>query len=195
MQGKREPPAPLAVLFGRLARNHPAARAVGPLRRRPGAECSRAWTWPRSRNRSAAAHGAASHRYRSRPQAGGISEFAFARQQCSGSHGRCHCPAISGRPFFRRSFVHHAASSALPGNAGQIAPRGVARLQARRSFRGQRQPSKLVHGLIHIGDKLVPINPDTIGARLEAAGFEVLEVEKNSHAFRFQARNRQPVCR
>jgi SAM-dependent methyltransferase len=61
MKGKREPPAPLAVLFGRLARNHPAARAVGPLRRRPGAERSRAWTWPRSRNRSAAAHGAASH--------------------------------------------------------------------------------------------------------------------------------------
>jgi SAM-dependent methyltransferase len=42
--------------------------------------------------------------------------------------------------------------------------------------------------LIHIGDTLVPINPDTVGARLEAAGFEVLEVEKNSHAFRFQAR-------
>jgi SAM-dependent methyltransferase len=42
--------------------------------------------------------------------------------------------------------------------------------------------------LIHIGDTLVPVDPDTVGVRLEAAGFEVLDVEKNSEAFRFQAR-------
>ncbi len=41
--------------------------------------------------------------------------------------------------------------------------------------------------LIHIGDTLVPVDPDTVGVRLEAAGFEVLQVEKNTHAFRFQA--------
>jgi SAM-dependent methyltransferase len=45
--------------------------------------------------------------------------------------------------------------------------------------------------LIHIGDTLVPVDPDTFGVRLEAAGFEVLEVEKNSDAFRFHARKRQ----
>ena len=42
--------------------------------------------------------------------------------------------------------------------------------------------------IIHIGDTLVPVNPDTFGARLERAGFEVLEVQKNSQAFRFRAR-------
>jgi SAM-dependent methyltransferase len=42
--------------------------------------------------------------------------------------------------------------------------------------------------LIHIGDTFVPVDPDTFGARLEAAGFQVLEVEKNSEAFRFHAR-------
>lgn len=42
--------------------------------------------------------------------------------------------------------------------------------------------------LIHIGDTLVPVNPDTVGARLEAAGFEVLEVNRNDSAFRFHAR-------
>jgi ubiquinone/menaquinone biosynthesis C-methylase UbiE len=42
--------------------------------------------------------------------------------------------------------------------------------------------------VIHIGDTLVPVNPDTFGARLEDAGFEVLEVQKNSQAFRFRAR-------
>jgi hypothetical protein len=47
--------------------------------------------------------------------------------------------------------------------------------------------------LIHIGDTLVPVDPDTFGVRLEAAGFQVLEVEKNSQAFRFHAR--RPAAR
>src|SRR5215469_14646949 len=42
--------------------------------------------------------------------------------------------------------------------------------------------------IIHIGDTLVPVNPDTFGARLGSVGFEVLEVQKNSEAFRFRAR-------
>jgi ubiquinone/menaquinone biosynthesis C-methylase UbiE len=42
--------------------------------------------------------------------------------------------------------------------------------------------------VIHIGDTLVPVSPDTFGSRLQSAGFEVLEVEKNSEAFRFRAR-------
>lgn len=47
--------------------------------------------------------------------------------------------------------------------------------------------------LIHIGDTLVPVEPDTFGARLEGAGFQVLEIEKNSDAFRFCAR--RPIAR
>lgn len=42
--------------------------------------------------------------------------------------------------------------------------------------------------IIHIGDTLVPVNPDSFDQRLQSAGFEVLEVQKNSHAFRFRAR-------
>ena len=42
--------------------------------------------------------------------------------------------------------------------------------------------------IIHIGDTLVPVNPDTFGVRLERGGFEVLEVQKNLQAFRFRAR-------
>jgi hypothetical protein len=41
--------------------------------------------------------------------------------------------------------------------------------------------------LIHIGDTLVPVDPNSVGARLEAAGFQVLEVEKNQTSFRFYA--------
>lgn len=46
--------------------------------------------------------------------------------------------------------------------------------------------------VIHIGDTLVPVNPDTFGVRLENAGFEVLEVQKNLQAFRFRARRPLP---
>jgi SAM-dependent methyltransferase len=42
--------------------------------------------------------------------------------------------------------------------------------------------------IIHIGDTLVPVNPNGFAARLESVGFEVLEVEKDSQAFRFRAR-------
>lgn len=42
--------------------------------------------------------------------------------------------------------------------------------------------------LIHFGDTLMPIDPDTFGVRLEAAGFEVVQIETNSDAFRFHAR-------
>ena len=42
--------------------------------------------------------------------------------------------------------------------------------------------------LIHIGDTLVPVKPETFAARLQSAGFEVLDVQTNSRAFRFRAR-------
>jgi len=42
--------------------------------------------------------------------------------------------------------------------------------------------------LIHLGDTLVPVNPDTLEARLEAAGFTENLVETNPYAFRFRAR-------
>lgn len=42
--------------------------------------------------------------------------------------------------------------------------------------------------IIHIGDTLVPVDPDTFGTRLEAARFELMNIEKNSEAFRFHAR-------
>jgi ubiquinone/menaquinone biosynthesis C-methylase UbiE len=41
--------------------------------------------------------------------------------------------------------------------------------------------------VIHIGDTLVPVDPDSVGTRLEAARFRVVEIEKNSDAFRFYA--------
>ena len=42
--------------------------------------------------------------------------------------------------------------------------------------------------LIHVGDTLVPLDPVTFGARLAAAGFQAVLVERDTHAFRFYAR-------
>jgi ubiquinone/menaquinone biosynthesis C-methylase UbiE len=46
---------------------------------------------------------------------------------------------------------------------------------------------KLRMRLIHIGDTLVPVNPDTLRGRLERAGFENVSVDVNPYAFRFRA--------
>jgi SAM-dependent methyltransferase len=42
--------------------------------------------------------------------------------------------------------------------------------------------------LIHLGDTFVPVDPDTLPVRLEAAGFERIQVERASDFFRFHAR-------
>lgn len=55
-------------------------------------------------------------------------------------------------------------------------------------FAGSDSLQSLMMRVIHIGDTLVPVDPETFGQRLEAAGFEVLVIEKNSQTFRFQAR-------
>lgn len=56
------------------------------------------------------------------------------------------------------------------------------------AFVGSDSLQGLLMRLIHIGDTLVPVDPETFGTRLEAAGFEVLGVQKNSGTFRFHAR-------
>jgi SAM-dependent methyltransferase len=83
------------------------------------------------------------------------------------------------------TMLHHVSSPELQHQLlrevwSVIAPGGV--------FVGSDSIQSLFMRLIHIGDTLVPVAPDTFGARLEAAGFQVLEVEKNSSAFRFRAR-------
>ena len=55
-------------------------------------------------------------------------------------------------------------------------------------FVGTDSLQSLFMRLIHIRDTLVPIVPGTFGDRLQAAGFQVMEIEKNSEAFRFHAR-------
>ncbi len=48
--------------------------------------------------------------------------------------------------------------------------------------------------LIHIGDTLNPVDPDTFGVRLQAAGFEAFIIEKKREVFRFEARRPRSVA-
>ncbi len=61
-------------------------------------------------------------------------------------------------------------------------------LQPGGAFVGADSLQSLFMRLIHIRDTLVPVAPGTLGDRLQAAGFQVMEIEKNSEAFRFHAR-------
>jgi SAM-dependent methyltransferase len=83
------------------------------------------------------------------------------------------------------TMLHHVSSTALQDRLFAqvrrvLEPGGV--------FVGSDSRQSWLMRMIHIGDTLVIVDPDTISARLEAAGFEVLEIEKNSRAFRFHAR-------
>jgi SAM-dependent methyltransferase len=83
------------------------------------------------------------------------------------------------------TMLHHVPSSDLQNKllcevCRVIKPGGF--------FVGSDSLQSLFMRLIHVGDTLVPVNPDTFGERLQSAGFEVLEIAKASRAFRFRAR-------
>ena len=56
------------------------------------------------------------------------------------------------------------------------------------AFVGSDSLQSMFMRLIHIGDTLVPVDPDRFSARLESAGFQVMEIQKKADVFRFHAR-------
>lgn len=83
------------------------------------------------------------------------------------------------------TMLHHVPSPALQDKllrevARVLEPGGI--------FAGSDSRQRLFMRLVHIGDTLVPVNPDSFGTRLEAAGLEVINLDRDSHAFFFQAR-------
>lgn len=55
-------------------------------------------------------------------------------------------------------------------------------------FAGSDSLTSFVFRLAHLADTMVLVDPDTFAGRLEAAGFEEVEVEGAKSAFRFRAR-------
>ncbi len=89
------------------------------------------------------------------------------------------------------TMLHHVPSSELQDKV----LREVCRvLKPGGFFVGSDSLQSFFMKIIHIGDTLVPVDPGTFGERLQNAGFEVPEIEKNSQAFRFRARKPAAPC-
>lgn len=82
------------------------------------------------------------------------------------------------------TMLHHVPSVALQNKLiaesyRVLKPGGV--------FAGADSLSNLRFRLIHLGDTMVAVDPDTLGVRLEEAGFTHPRVDKTARRFRFQA--------
>ena len=82
------------------------------------------------------------------------------------------------------TMLHHVPSTALQDRL----LREAARLLRRGGvFAGSDSTTSWLFRQVHRGDTLVPVDPDSFGARLEAAGFASVRVSRAAHAFRFRA--------
>jgi ubiquinone/menaquinone biosynthesis C-methylase UbiE len=82
------------------------------------------------------------------------------------------------------TMLHHVPSPALQDKLLREVWRV---LQPGGAFVGCDSLQSVFMRVLHLGDTFVAIRPDTFGARLECAGFEVIELEKGPGAFRFYA--------
>ena len=84
------------------------------------------------------------------------------------------------------TMLHHVPSPALQDRPLGRRRGGVARAP-RGVFAGFDGVASWLFRLVHIRDTYVPVDPDTFGRRLEAAGFEAVAVERGRGRFRFRA--------
>jgi SAM-dependent methyltransferase len=85
------------------------------------------------------------------------------------------------------TMLHHVPSAALQDRLF----REVARvLRPGAVFAGADTLSSVPLRLLHVFDTLTPVDPETLPARLELAGFTDVQVDLDSRAFRFRARRR-----
>jgi ubiquinone/menaquinone biosynthesis C-methylase UbiE len=82
------------------------------------------------------------------------------------------------------TMLHHVPSPALQDRLFAEVRRV---LKAGGSFVGSDSLSSRVFRLIHLFDTLVPVDPDRLAARLEAAGFTAVRVDVAGRSFRFRA--------
>jgi SAM-dependent methyltransferase len=83
-----------------------------------------------------------------------------------------------------RGMLHHVPSPALQDKLLREVWRV---LKPGGAFVGCDSLQSVFMRVLHLDDTFVPIRPDTFGARLEDAGFKVIELEKGPSAFRFYA--------
>ena len=89
------------------------------------------------------------------------------------------------------TMLHHVPSPALQDKLLREVWRV---LKPGGAFVGCDSRQGLVMRVLHLADTFVPIRPETFGARLEDAGFKVIELEKGPSAFRFYALKPNAQC-
>jgi SAM-dependent methyltransferase len=82
------------------------------------------------------------------------------------------------------TMLHHVPTAALQDRLFAEARRV---LRPGGVFAGFDGVGSLLFRLIHLGDTYTPVNPDTLGRRLEAAGFADVAIERGRTRFRFRA--------
>lgn len=82
------------------------------------------------------------------------------------------------------TMLHHVPSVALQD---RLLAEAFRVLQPNGRFVGVDNTLNIPFKLLHIGDTLVPVEPATFGARLEAAGFSEVVVDQIPGRFKFQA--------
>lgn len=87
------------------------------------------------------------------------------------------------------TMLHHVPTPALQDRVMAEARRV---LRPGGVFAGFDGVGSVAFRLIHLGDTYTPINPDTLGSRLEAAGFTEVSVERGRTRFRFRATQGHP---
>lgn len=117
---------------------------------------------------------------------------AALKQRMRGTNVRVMEGDATRMPFEDRYFsgviamtmLHHVPSSALQDKLlaeayRVLLPNGI--------FVGIDSTLNFRFRLIHLGDTMVTVEPDTFGARLQAAGFADVTIDKRPNRFRFRA--------
>ena len=117
---------------------------------------------------------------------------AALRQRLAGTNVTVEQGDATAMPFADSTFtgavsftmLHHVPSTALQDRVlGEV--HRVLRPGA--TFAGSDSRTSIVFRLAHVADTMVLVDPDSIGERLETAGFTGVEVRSAKGAFRFRA--------
>lgn len=115
------------------------------------------------------------------------------RRRISGSNVTIQQGDVTALPFVDHSFssilcftmLHHIPSP-------ELQDKGLSEifrvLKKDGVFAGTDSMPSLKMRLIHIGDTMTLVNPETFGSRLKAAGFEDVSIDASKERFRFRAR-------